>query len=157
MRSDRQRKRLNYKYTEISRMSPFFFNDTATTEIYTLSLHDALPISLELALDALIEFCNVDDDALVRPVADEILLVARLHAEIDGPSFHPRHFRSGGDAHPYGRGGDVAHIQVGTEALVARGQEMLDGGERGRLDEVDHHGRGEHPYLAAADARRRVL
>src|SRR2546422_2547428 len=26
----------------------FFFNDTATTEIYTLSLHDALPISLSL-------------------------------------------------------------------------------------------------------------
>src|SRR2546426_5433703 len=26
-------------------MSSFFFNDTATTEIYTLSLHDALPIS----------------------------------------------------------------------------------------------------------------
>src|SRR2546422_2138013 len=25
----------------------FFFNDTATTEIYTLSLHDALPISKE--------------------------------------------------------------------------------------------------------------
>src|SRR2546421_9897526 len=27
----------------------FFFNDTATTEIYTLSLHDALPISRFLA------------------------------------------------------------------------------------------------------------
>src|SRR3712207_9372606 len=26
----------------------FFFNDTATTEIYTLSLHDALPISTGL-------------------------------------------------------------------------------------------------------------
>src|SRR5256885_13292393 len=26
----------------------FFFNDTATTEIYTLSLHDALPISQEV-------------------------------------------------------------------------------------------------------------
>src|SRR5258705_12811088 len=26
----------------------FFFNDTATTEIYTLSLHDALPISNSL-------------------------------------------------------------------------------------------------------------
>src|SRR3712207_9000880 len=26
-------------------MVVFFFNDTATTEIYTLSLHDALPIS----------------------------------------------------------------------------------------------------------------
>src|SRR5215204_7644076 len=36
----------------------FFFNDTATTEIYTLSLHDALPIyrrwpgKQELVLDA---------------------------------------------------------------------------------------------------------
>src|SRR3712207_7635520 len=27
--------------------SCFFFNDTATTEIYTLSLHDALPISVK--------------------------------------------------------------------------------------------------------------
>src|ERR1039458_2304096 len=27
----------------------FFFNDTATTEIYTLSLHDALPISQEIS------------------------------------------------------------------------------------------------------------
>src|SRR2546429_8916960 len=27
----------------------FFFNDTATTEIYTLSLHDALPISAQRA------------------------------------------------------------------------------------------------------------
>src|SRR5438309_11901179 len=30
-------------YTHASRL--FVFNDTATTEIYTLSLHDALPIS----------------------------------------------------------------------------------------------------------------
>ena len=30
----------------------FFFNDTATTEIYTLSLHDALPISESLVVDA---------------------------------------------------------------------------------------------------------
>src|SRR5438132_684356 len=27
-------------------LTSFFFNDTATTEIYTLSLHDALPISV---------------------------------------------------------------------------------------------------------------
>src|SRR5260370_41862999 len=32
------------KYTMPFRLF-FFFNDTATTEIYTLSLHDALPIS----------------------------------------------------------------------------------------------------------------
>src|SRR5258706_14597182 len=28
----------------------FFFNDTATTEIYTLSLHDALPISTKFII-----------------------------------------------------------------------------------------------------------
>src|SRR2546421_2181037 len=42
----------------------FFFNDTATTEIYTLSLHDALPIypsgslthpAMGLALDLILE------------------------------------------------------------------------------------------------------
>ena len=31
--------------TELDVNVGFFFNDTATTEIYTLSLHDALPIS----------------------------------------------------------------------------------------------------------------
>src|SRR3989449_11769425 len=31
--------------TVLLSFSFFFFNDTATTEIYTLSLHDALPIS----------------------------------------------------------------------------------------------------------------
>ena len=36
----------------------FFFNDTATTEIYTLSLHDALPISLRMDLFfAITRFC----------------------------------------------------------------------------------------------------
>src|SRR2546427_12980830 len=32
--------------TSLSTFLYFFFNDTATTEIYTLSLHDALPISV---------------------------------------------------------------------------------------------------------------
>src|SRR3712207_8359095 len=39
-------------------MCHFFFNDTATTEIYTLSLHDALPISC------------ADFDVLVHHAAD---------------------------------------------------------------------------------------
>src|SRR2546426_10606579 len=47
----------------------FFFNDTATTEIYTLSLHDALPIlshpraRAQVAHDALLAFrppCDAD-------------------------------------------------------------------------------------------------
>src|SRR4051812_50052054 len=39
-----------HEYVRVHQISPlillllFFFNDTATTEIYTLSLHDALPI-----------------------------------------------------------------------------------------------------------------
>src|SRR6266576_3929660 len=33
-------------YILIIFMDFFFFNDTATTEIYTLSLHDALPVSI---------------------------------------------------------------------------------------------------------------
>src|SRR5690349_24194092 len=32
----------------------FFFNDTATTEIYTLSLHDALPISVRRELEVVV-------------------------------------------------------------------------------------------------------
>src|SRR5256885_13521272 len=45
----------------------FFFNDTATTEIYTLSLHDALPICcLALPLD-------VTDAAAVDAAAQAVL------------------------------------------------------------------------------------
>src|SRR6266851_83529 len=39
-------------YISISLIFFFFFNDTATTEIYTLSLHDALPISRAPGLSA---------------------------------------------------------------------------------------------------------
>src|SRR5438874_13175372 len=42
---------LLYPKTSFSLFFFFFFNDTATTEIYTLSLHDALPISPGRALE----------------------------------------------------------------------------------------------------------
>src|SRR5437588_1368193 len=42
----------------------FFFNDTATTEIYTLSLHDALPISIALFGGAL--FGAITDLLVIR-------------------------------------------------------------------------------------------
>src|SRR6267142_6963782 len=35
----------------------FFFNDPATTEIYTLSLHDALPIGRAIGLTLIALFC----------------------------------------------------------------------------------------------------
>src|SRR5947208_14672031 len=49
----------------------FFFNDTATTEIYTLSLHDALPI-LPAFLQALVESPRLSVPplaAIVEPAA----------------------------------------------------------------------------------------
>src|SRR5256885_14499926 len=44
----------------------FFFNDTATTEIYTLSLHDALPIFPESD-----SWCSAADDVIrgAKPAA----------------------------------------------------------------------------------------
>src|SRR3712207_9556055 len=36
---------MTYCFYSLILIISFFFNDTATTEIYTLSLHDALPIS----------------------------------------------------------------------------------------------------------------
>src|SRR3712207_8601488 len=44
----------------------FFFNDTATTEIYTLSLHDALPIFRRLVGVVGIEQVEIEEDAAVR-------------------------------------------------------------------------------------------
>src|SRR2546422_4329456 len=45
----------------------FFFNDTATTEIYTLSLHDALPIFV--APSGLMPTCSTSNPPGVRSVA----------------------------------------------------------------------------------------
>src|SRR5258705_4232187 len=44
----------------------FFFNDTATTEIYTLSLHDALPIS---PAPAMRQAASTPADATANPVS----------------------------------------------------------------------------------------
>src|SRR5688572_11792201 len=42
----KKKKKQQYNHTSFNSLFFFFFNDTATTEIYTLSLHDALPIWL---------------------------------------------------------------------------------------------------------------
>src|SRR2546430_10289303 len=44
----------------------FFFNDTATTEIYTLSLHDALPIYLALAPDGSLYIADLGNGRVRR-------------------------------------------------------------------------------------------
>ena len=47
--------RLFYSIAVLSFLFFFFFNDTATTEIYTLSLHDALPISKQVGSGTVIK------------------------------------------------------------------------------------------------------
>src|SRR3989304_5098182 len=63
--ADRKSTRLNSSHGYIS-YAVFFFNDTATTEIYTLSLHDALPISYDPTL--LKGFIDVDKKNIHRPL-----------------------------------------------------------------------------------------
>src|SRR5256885_5476127 len=43
----------------------FFFNDTATTEIYTLSLHDALPICGLVDADGYFHHAGRSDDVII--------------------------------------------------------------------------------------------
>src|SRR2546429_8167697 len=76
--------------TNLRLYSFFFFNDTATTEIYTLSLHDALPISscrrrnnpvgLEKLREGLFSPVGARPDARSRPKA-------RLRILRGGPFF----------------------------------------------------------------------
>src|SRR2546426_3764295 len=83
----------------------FFFNDTATTEIYTLSLHDALPIYIGFVFqfaalfDSMTVFDNValglrrrdlSDDDIAERVREALALVdltgtdEKLPAELSG-------------------------------------------------------------------------
>src|SRR5690348_17610350 len=63
----------------------FFFNDPATTEIYTLSLHDALPI---FERDADVVRLHVRDqavDALVRDFQARLLRSEEHTSELQSP------------------------------------------------------------------------
>src|SRR5689334_25405004 len=55
----------------ISVFSCFFFNDTATTEIYTLSLHDALPISYAIQLTPDFEMAEYERKNMIYERSEE--------------------------------------------------------------------------------------
>src|SRR5438105_11212126 len=55
----------------------FFFNDTATTEIYTLSLHDALPILLPFVPESAVWLERKRAGTLRRPRFGEIFTGSR--------------------------------------------------------------------------------
>src|SRR3712207_6854465 len=63
----------------------FFFNDTATTEIYTLSLHDALPIFLSNAdAELLVAAGVVRPDRHPRPVVG-VVWVFQIPNAVENP------------------------------------------------------------------------
>ena len=51
----------------------FFFNDTATTEIYTLSLHDALPIYVSAYRTCNIQKERVNPDYFFQKAGDKMM------------------------------------------------------------------------------------
>mgnify|MGYP002527476983 CR=1 FL=1 len=53
----------------------FFFNDTATTEIYTLSLHDALPIYISIG--------NSSKDSIVDRVNEYLKIEVSWDDQVD--------------------------------------------------------------------------
>src|SRR5438132_10505746 len=59
----------------------FFFNNTATTEIYTLSLHDALPISTSITPEQMRDYvqCVIRDTARHTPPRDYFLVRSEEH------------------------------------------------------------------------------
>src|SRR2546430_4127053 len=64
-------------------VSVFFFNDTATTEIYTLSLHDALPILLLVAIPNAFEAGQIVQQARAANPGLEIVARAHFDAEVE--------------------------------------------------------------------------
>src|SRR3712207_8016807 len=107
----------------------FFFNDTATTEIYTLSLHDALPISWDLSD----EDVHTALERRLREVVGDVAL--KLHT---GRS---RNDQVALDLHLFAR--DTAEeIEAGGLAAVR----ALGGGGGGKRDLLPP--RHTHPHRA---------
>src|SRR3712207_5546303 len=109
----------------------FFFNDTATTEIYTLSLHDALPI--------------LDDELVAGEAAAEVGLELEAVDE--------------GEVHlvPVGLPPALAAALGRVHGEVGLGQELVGGGGgRGRVGDADA-GADEHLTLAGAEPALHLL
>src|SRR5256885_8228167 len=72
----------------------FFFNDTATTEIYTLSLHDALPIFQDHAANSAARPIRMDEESsnfrcIVLRVEQSVLARCPMIATVQGLALAP--------------------------------------------------------------------
>src|SRR2546422_11314604 len=108
----------------------FFFNDTATTEIYTLSLHDALPIYAEAV--------NHRDRRLGRALdrvqhAVEEVVILGDRAALGARFVEFRDVGAGGERLGAGAAErDAAHFAIGVEAR----HRLRDAAPHGAVDRV---------------------
>src|SRR2546430_4805868 len=113
-------------------ISCFFFNDTATTEIYTLSLHDALPICGRATRD----HHHIVVDAGARPMLGE-------HREIlcrEDPRCAAARDGAHRDAGAFEELQGALEEDAGGRVAVGEGHETLEvkpGEPHGRLCQVD--------------------
>src|SRR6266550_8956112 len=112
----------------------FFFNDTATTEIYTLSLHDALPIARDVPThgDPVDREIGRRDD--VRPVLEQRPVAPEQPFELRDaePSAEPA--EQDELLRPRDRRGRV-HLD-----LTQASHHVLDRRWSGGVEELAHHG-----------------
>ena len=86
-RSDRWEKKREERKKR-KRDGSFFFNDTATTEIYTLSLHDALPIYLAIGL-MMANYCHnkltitSNEDGFIDDLYSKLILAPKKSGIIE--------------------------------------------------------------------------
>src|SRR2546421_12746529 len=99
----------------------FFFNDTATTEIYTLSLHDALPISEVARVQA-----QENEAQSAYAAAEDILSKLNVRAPFDG-IVYSLPARQGGYVNP----GDLILQEADLSKVLVRS--FVDEPDVGRL------------------------
>src|SRR6266699_2766485 len=126
----------------------FFFNDTATPEIYTLSLHDALPIFvLEQNAELGARQAGLDrtGERLLQPdhrAQQARLARSRRADEADETAFLNRQADAGEDRLPAVPERQIADLQGSTSS----DRRVVQPGDIGaRFDQAAHHQRLLHP------------
>ena len=134
----------------------FFFNDTATTEIYTLSLHDALPISLFEFLKKPVKVVNDADMQGLAAIAGEgVELVVTL-----GTGFGSALFVNGKlvpnleMGHHRFRKGDTYEEQLGRTALKKVGDEKWNKRLKKAIDSLQSLFNYDYLYIGGGEAKK---
>src|SRR5260370_37167432 len=100
-----------------------FFNDTATTEIYTLSLHDGLPISRKITVDVKGEILELKNT--INPMVDQLNAfageVTRVAREVGTEG------KLGGQAEVPGVGGTWKDLTDNVNVMAANLTEQVRG------------------------------